>query len=233
MIGMPRPPPTRPPIGLNAPSRFSSYASVEWAEDDAWDSASDSESSTQRPTGTVRSNSIGKITVESSTVARPVPRPKKSPSSNSLAFSYQHVNAPSPSSYSPRQDPIHSHKTSWTMVSKPPDSKAQTPKEEVISSSLGKSSEDFDIEDIDMGDIDADAMKLSRETSGSHFVKGDAEEIVQGMYRISSRNVSESPKECHDLRPSIEHSYTTSITTQALTTIRLRSSEEKFFTTHA
>lgn len=78
------------------------------------------------------------------------------------------------------------------MVSKPPDSKTQTPKEEVISSSLGKSSEDFDIEDIDMGDIDADAMKLSRETSGSYFVKGDAEEIVQGMYRISSRNVSES-----------------------------------------
>lgn len=95
------------------------------------------------------------------------------------------------------------------MVSKPPDSKTQTSKEEVIGGSLGKFSEDFDIEDIDMGDTDADAPGMkSREASGSHFVKDDAEEIVQGMYYMSSRNVSESP-ECHDFRSSIEYSSAT------------------------
>ena len=40
-----RPPPARPHIGLNPTTKFSSYAvNNDWGEDDAWDSASDSES---------------------------------------------------------------------------------------------------------------------------------------------------------------------------------------------
>lgn len=177
MIGMARPPPTRPHIGINTPTRFSSYASVEWAEDDAWDSASDSESSSQRPPVGTSPNSRTKVITESSTAARPVPRPKRSPSQSSLTFSYTHVNAPSPSSYSPKPENLHSHKQSWTIVSKPAEHGLQMTKEETIG-------EEFDLEDVDAADTDTEisATRLSKERNGSETVRSDADEVVQGMH---------------------------------------------------
>ncbi|OBZ71054.1 GTPase-activating protein gyp1 [Grifola frondosa] len=107
-----RPPPARPHIGLNPSTRFSSYSTNEWAEDDAWDSASDSES--QGPSEWKRSSNARPST--STTAPKPVPRPALNNSSTTLAFSYTHVHAPSPSSYSPRLD--HPSKNGWTIVRK-------------------------------------------------------------------------------------------------------------------
>lgn len=90
-----RPPPTRPHINLNPSSHFS-YSITEWGEDDAWDSASDSESASNsqsvwgrslnqpghpRPSGT---------TSTSTSAPKPVPAPRKSQNSSSstLALSY-------------------------------------------------------------------------------------------------------------------------------------------------
>ncbi|THH09383.1 hypothetical protein EW145_g2045 [Phellinidium pouzarii] len=178
---MARPPPARPHIGINTPSRFSSYSSVEWAEDDAWDSASDSESPSQRPNSSTNYNASKMALESSTTTARPVPRPKKSPSSSSLAFSYTHVSAPNPGSYSPRREQLHSHKTSWTMVSKSLDNTARTTKEdEVIGDEYRKASEEFDMEDIVVADTDAEVSDLKvRDRSGSDCVRADAEEIVK------------------------------------------------------
>ncbi|KAI5123683.1 hypothetical protein M0805_001711 [Coniferiporia weirii] len=180
MIVMARPPPARPHTGINAPSRFSSYSSVEWAEDDAWDSASDSESPSQRQKLTAVHN-VSKIALESSTSARPVPKPKKSPSSSSLAFSYTHVNAPNPGSYSPRPDHPHSYKASWTMVSKPSENEARVTKEdEVIGDTHRRASEEFDMEDILVADTDAEALDLrTTERAASGSLRTDAEDVVQ------------------------------------------------------
>ncbi|EJD03108.1 RabGAP/TBC [Fomitiporia mediterranea MF3/22] len=191
MIGMPRPPPARPHIGISTPSRFSSYASVEWAEEDAWDSASDSESSVPKPPS--GKSAIGKISLESTTTAKPIPKPKKSPSASSLTFSYTNVNAPSPSSYSPRSDNLHSNKQSWTIVNRTTENGVQPTKEGVLSNNtLGRTSEEFDIEDIDVAETDAD-VRVSK--NGLQFVKDDAQEIVQDpLSNIRRRHSSRSKR---------------------------------------
>ncbi|KAL5485102.1 GYP1 [Sanghuangporus weigelae] len=188
MIEMPRMPPTRPHIGINGPSRFSSYTSVEWAEDDPWDSASDSESSSQKLHIGARSNSISKVTLDAtSTTAKAVPKPKRSPSASSLTFSYTHVNAPSPSSYSPRPETLHTHKQSWTMVNKPSENGLQTTRHESIGGTLGRTSEEFEIEDIELGDTDAEGH-TAKVRRGSENVRNDAEEIVQDPFSSIHRN---------------------------------------------
>ena len=122
-----RPPPTRPHINLNPSSHFS-YSITEWGEDDAWDSASDSESASNsqsvwgrslnqpghpRPSGT---------TSTSTSAPKPVPAPRKSQNSSSstLALSYTHVSAPSP-------PPSSSYASHADSVSVPPTSATATP----------------------------------------------------------------------------------------------------------
>ena len=51
--------------GFNTQSRFSSYASVEWAEDDAWDSGSDSDSGTKKTVSMSNAANSIKIPFES------------------------------------------------------------------------------------------------------------------------------------------------------------------------
>lgn len=186
---MARPPPARPHIGINPPTRFSSYQTAEWAEDDAWDSASDSESPPQKAPQSKRSTSVGKSSVDqttSATSARPVPRPTRdrTPSTSSLAFSYTHVSAPSPSSsYSPRPDHLHSPKTSWTIVSRSLESEAVRELEvKGDSNNAASSSVDLDIDDIVIGDMDAEVgdSKSGKFDAGKDIVRDDTEEVVQG-----------------------------------------------------
>ncbi len=103
-----RPPPARPHIGLNPSSRFTSYSTSDWAEDDAWDSGSDEEAS-----GSGWQTTHSRST--SSTAPKPVPKPQQNSSSSTLASSYTHVNAPSPSSYPPRAEQPPA-KQGWTII---------------------------------------------------------------------------------------------------------------------
>ncbi|KAK0212906.1 rab-GTPase-TBC domain-containing protein [Desarmillaria ectypa] len=110
-----RSPPARPHIGIHPTSHFSS---LDWGEDDAWDSASDSESPKQ---------STLSLTGSRTTAPRAVPKPaynKSDSSSSALAFSYTHVNAPNSSSYPPRTEEPAAPKTGWTIVRKSPSDKA-------------------------------------------------------------------------------------------------------------
>ncbi|KAK0485735.1 rab-GTPase-TBC domain-containing protein [Armillaria novae-zelandiae] len=110
-----RSPPARPHIGIHPTSHFSS---LDWGEDDAWDSASDSESPKQSTLSLAGSRK---------TAPRAVPKPaynKSDSSSSTLAFSYTHVNAPNSSSYPPRTEEPAAPKTGWTIVRKSPSDKA-------------------------------------------------------------------------------------------------------------
>ncbi|KAF9050112.1 rab-GTPase-TBC domain-containing protein [Panaeolus papilionaceus] len=109
----PRPPPTRPHIGIHL-SHFS--AATEWADDDAWDSTSDSEEPRQ---STLNTSWGGKTTSTSSTVApKKIAKPPSNSSSSTLAFSYTHVHAPNPSSYPPKHELAgpDAPKNGWTIV---------------------------------------------------------------------------------------------------------------------
>lgn len=188
MLGMTRPPPTRPHIGFSASSRFSSYSSaaVEWADEDAWDSGSDSESAAPKPLYSRKSSSIDNAVVQQATAtpARPVPNRKRTPSTSSLAFSYTHVNAPSPSSYSPQADPPiqTSPKASWTMVSKPSDA-AIIKEDEKTPTDKRRVSEEFDVDEIVLGsmDLEASTSKPSRGSVERDNIRPDVSETVHGL----------------------------------------------------
>ncbi|CAL1707245.1 unnamed protein product [Somion occarium] len=104
-----RPPPARPHIGINPANRFSSYSVAEWVDDDAWDSGSDSESPTK---------TAWKRQASTSTAPKAVPRTAQNNSSSStLASSYTHLHAPSPSSYPPKFE-VQPPRNGWTIVNK-------------------------------------------------------------------------------------------------------------------
>ena len=107
----PRPPPARPHIGFH----LSSFQTADWAEDDVWDSTSDSES----PRQSTLHNSWGNRRPPSVTAPKAVPnRTASNSSSSTLAFSYTHLQAPNPGSYPPQRevgDP-NSPKNGWTIV---------------------------------------------------------------------------------------------------------------------
>lgn len=186
MLGMTRPPPTRPHIGFSTSSRFSSYSSaaVEWADEDAWDSGSDSESAAPKPLYSRKSSSVENAVVQQATPARPVPNRKRTPSTSSLAFSYTHVNAPSPSSYSPQPDPPiqTSPKASWTMVSKPSEA-ARIKEDEKANDDKRRVSEEFDVDEILLGsmDLEASSSKLGRGSVERDNIRLEAAEIVHGL----------------------------------------------------
>lgn len=184
-------PPARPHIGLiNPSSRFSSYASaVEWGEDDAWDSTSDSESPKQLTAPVATSTKSNRDARSPATTApRPIPKTaRNSSSASSLAFSYTHVNAPSPSSYPPRteEEPevedVRQPKSDWTMVRK-----AEERSGSPIESSgehgraVGSGDADDDILELEFEGLDLEA-KSSTSRAGKEMICPDAEEIVKGM----------------------------------------------------
>ncbi|KAJ7079076.1 rab-GTPase-TBC domain-containing protein [Mycena belliarum] len=133
-----RPPPARPHNVLGSSTLYTGRA--DWAEDDAWDSASDNEDDSPRPSNNSPRPSSSRVQV---------PRPNyPSSSSSTLAFSYTHVSAPNPSSYPPRDVP---QKNGWTIVkTKQPDNPDPDPGPPA----------DADVEgDMILGDLEPDAME--------------------------------------------------------------------------
>lgn len=171
------PPPVRPHIGLNQP--FSSLGQSEWAEEDAWDSASDSESPSRTST------SWSKQPLKSA--PKPVPRPTRNTSSSTLAFSYTHVQAPSPSSYPPQTMQPQSGKNGWTLVGPdiqtgddPRDLDADDPPESVATTSTAS-----------MDDLVDQPMPIKpRQEHGS--LRDNINDIVNGISSTSLFNLLSS-----------------------------------------
>ncbi|KAF7965208.1 hypothetical protein HWV62_28866 [Athelia sp. TMB] len=152
-----RPPPTRPHIGLN-PS-FKTPHSGDWGEDDAWDSGSDSESPRQ---STITNSWLPTSRTSSISVTSPKPVPKSpsrpSASSSTLASSYTHVIAPSPSSYPPRdeqpQDPPQ--KSGWTIVRKSTDAHKNV--EEKDNGKIDGAVDDPEVDDMVVGSFEPEVV---------------------------------------------------------------------------
>ncbi|KAF8554199.1 RabGAP/TBC [Imleria badia] len=177
-----RPPPARPHIGIH-PS-FNASSNMDWAEDDVWDSASDSESprhSTIAHSWRYSSNTQPRRQPLSATAPKPVPKPPTNSSSSTLAQSYTHLNPPSPSSYPPLSESGRpaSAKGGWTMVRK-----------NSTDGSASKSSDihrDADVDgDMVVGDFDPDIVEPGtankmRQERGS--IKSNVEEIMNDPFR--------------------------------------------------
>lgn len=75
------------------------------------------------------------------------------------------------------------------MVNKPPENGLQSARHETAGGTLGRTSEEFEIEDIDVGDTDVEGNS-ARLRRGQENVRPDADEIVQGtsfsMYLLSA-----------------------------------------------
>lgn len=179
-----RPPPARPHIGLNP--RLSSFGTAsEWVEDDAWDSASDSESpqlnkswNASKQQSTAPKNVPGKVARSSSS------------SSSNLASSYTHINAPNPSSYPPKPDLPPLNKGGWMLVKATGDKDRTSPPKDLKDSDIDHdplvvSTASEVVDELVVGDFD-DPVVLhgpslkARESRGS--VRDKVEEIVAGVF---------------------------------------------------
>ncbi|KAH9935649.1 rab-GTPase-TBC domain-containing protein [Fomitopsis serialis] len=155
-----RPPPARPHIGLNPSHRLSSYVIPDWAEDDAWDSGSDSESPSNPSWN--RSSSFSKqASTSSSTAPKPVPRPNLNSSSSTLAFPPQN---------------------GWTIVRKSTDHRSSLDRRPSDKAKDGVVYEDVEGEMI-VGELEPEladpaAVTHSRPRHDYGFVREDVEEIV-------------------------------------------------------
>ena len=179
-----RPPPARPHIGLN-PHLSSFGTSSEWAEDDAWDSASDSESphfnkswNSSRPQSTAPKNVPGKVVRSSSS------------SSSNLASSFTHIHAPDPSSYPSKPDLPPLNKGGWTLVEASGDKDQKSPLKDLRDSdidhdTLTASTTSQTADELVVGDFD-DPLALqgsplkARESRSS--VRDQVDEIVIGTF---------------------------------------------------
>ena len=187
-----RSPPARPHIGIFASNNFGvPPAPADWGEDDAWDSASDSES--PRPSSISRSWNRP----SPPTAPKLVPRPTNNSSSSNLAFSYTHVTAPTPSSY-PREETLLAPKSGWTLIKKAQEENSVDAVNSVESGSFiaGSSEEgpgDADVEgDMIITEMEAEAVLRDQTTTSSLHprskqkenqtsVREDVDEIVRGM----------------------------------------------------
>jgi len=151
-----RPPPARPHIGLN-PHLSTFGTSSEWVEDDAWDSASDSEShhpnkpwNASRQQSTAPKNVPGKLARSSSS------------SSSNLASSYTHIHAPDPGSYPPNSDLPPLNKGGWTLVK-----------------TSGDKDQKSSLKDLKDSDIDQDTLAASTTSEvADELVVGDFDDSV-------------------------------------------------------
>jgi TBC1 domain family member 2 len=178
-----RPPPTRPHIGIHS----SQFSSTDWGEDDAWDSTSDSESPRQSALSNAWNRSITRAP-SSTTAPTPVPKSSNSPSSSTLAFSYTHINAPSPNSYSPKGDVGQTPKNGWTIVRR---------SRENLRNIEGKGEQDFrdntahvdiDVEgDMVVGELDPEVIdnpvsQKARQDQG--LIRDDVDDILHGTFSV-------------------------------------------------
>ncbi|KAA1476071.1 RabGAP/TBC [Dentipellis sp. KUC8613] len=200
-----RPPPTRPHIGLNPSSHFSYTPSDQWGEDDAWDSASDSESpSANSPWSRSPSASHTRPAATLST-PKPVPRASRNSSSSTLAFSYTHVTAPS--SYPPKGEPPHPSKNGWTLVQKSEQGRPSV--DEHQHAGERESSADVEVDGhMVIGDMDPDVHDepVSSKPKHRNTVKPDALEIMNDplhlVRRRSSKGASSSSLHSRSNSPS-------------------------------
>ncbi|PPR07708.1 hypothetical protein CVT26_003731 [Gymnopilus dilepis] len=201
----PRSPPARPHIGLHV-SSFN--ANADWGEDDAWDSASDSES----PRHSTLNSSWARPSASSSTTApKDVARLSKNASSSTLASSYTHLHAPS--SYPPKTDPASSEapRNGWTMIRTSPSRKGSQTKLDERSERRDiegdSGSVDVDVEgDMILGDLDPDAneddpsgpsVSTNTHSKGKHLsssIRNDVDDIVTDpLNGIKNRNRQRDP----------------------------------------
>jgi len=177
-----RPPPARPHIGFSTSGRLSSYSTSEWVDDDAWDSGSDSESPNkpgwkQPPTSKQASSSSPK----------PVPKTGQNNSSSStLASSYTHLHAPSPSSYPPRTEQAQAAKNAWTIVRTSADDQlGGADHYGPANTGEGVADVEMDGSDLILGDMDPEvaeqpAAPPSKPRQDQGSIRDDVDEIVNG-----------------------------------------------------
>lgn len=185
-----RPPPARPHIGLN-PHLSSFGTSSDWVEDDAWDSASDSESphlssswNANRQQSSTPKNVPGKVARSSSS------------SSSNLASSYTHINPPNPSSYPSKPDIPPPNKGGWTLVKssggKDPQPQPKDLKDSDIDhDTLAASTTSEVADELVVGDFDdpvllrGPSLKLKESQSS---VRKQVDEIVAGAFEDRGSN---------------------------------------------
>ena len=178
-----RPPPARPHIGVSSSSRFPSYSASEWVDDDAWDSGSDSES----PNKSAWKQPPTSKQASSSSSPKSVPKGAHNNSSSStLASSYTHLHAPSPSSYPPRGEQAQtSTKNGWTIVRKSPDRLATGDHDETTHTGEEVASVELDGSDLILGDLDPEvaeqpAAPPSKPRQDQGSIRDDVDDIVNG-----------------------------------------------------
>lgn len=175
-----RPPPARPHIALNPSNRFNSF-NTDWIEDDAWDSASDSESAGN---SLWKSGSSSHHLSSSSTSPKPVPRNQNNSSSSTLASSYTHLNAPSPSSYPPKPE-VHPPKSGWINVKRKGDHHRGE-----HSSKASESHGDVEVEgDMILGELEPEVAEHQQSTASSTkprhdhgSLRDDIDDIINGIH---------------------------------------------------
>ncbi|KAH7888697.1 rab-GTPase-TBC domain-containing protein [Phlebopus sp. FC_14] len=190
-----RPPPARPHVGLH--SSFNSKANTDWGDDDAWDSASDSES----PRQSTIAHSWRHVTHDPSkrqpspvTAPKPVPRTSNNSSSSTLALSYTHLNAPSPSSYPPKSEVTQPAKGGWTMVRK--SSTPQGSTDERGREKYGGTHADTDLDgDMVVGDFEPEIESVgsSKPKHEQGSIKSDVEELVNDPFHRLLRSTPPHP----------------------------------------
>jgi len=171
-----RPPPARPHIGIS-PS-FHSPHSADWAEDDAWDSTSDSESPRQ---STINNSWMQSSSRPPSSATNPKPVPKPSVSSSTLAFSYTHINAPSPSSYPPKPEQPVQQKSGWTIVRKSTEIRVSAEEKEEAKVEEGVDDADDESEMV-VGELEQEGTVEStvKPSQDQVFIRDDVDEILNG-----------------------------------------------------
>ncbi|KAL1670097.1 rab-GTPase-TBC domain-containing protein [Schizophyllum commune] len=180
-----RPPPARPHLALHA-SDFG-RTPTDWAEDDAWDSASDDGNDRQPAASDAWPRA-------ESSAPKPVPTrtttSEKSSSSSTLAFSYTHVSAPNPSSYPPRgEQAAPPARYGWTIVHTERSDADDIPEgREHHASRAG----DVDVEgDMILGEMDPDPAcgtseghsQVPDEKIGKAAIREDAEAVAEDPLR--------------------------------------------------
>lgn len=130
----------------------------------------------------------------SSTPAVSVPKPKSNRSTSTIASSYTHVDAPSPSSYPPRTDDIQpppTRQAGWTIVRT--SSKGRTSVDRLnAGDKTSEAHADPEVEgDLILGDLDPEEPAVEHSTTmvptakpklgqGSDSIREDIDEIVKG-----------------------------------------------------
>ncbi|PFH46729.1 hypothetical protein AMATHDRAFT_77552 [Amanita thiersii Skay4041] len=190
-------PPAPPHFPFNPSAHFSQ--SADWAEEDAWDSASDSESPR-------RSN------FWAHSAPKPVPISSDNNSSPSLAFSYTHINAPDPSSYpSHSEEPIQASKNGWTIVRKTQPGKRSS--SVTRNTDNDEASHDIDVDgDMVVGELDSELTSPdqvphpitshSKSRLDNAYIREDVEDIINDplngvKYRPRHRDTSPTASRRH------------------------------------